>query len=221
MSGVIADRDMCLGWVHGGSVRAEFMQSVLVLRDDPQAGALTGRYHTVNAATAVGFARSALCSDFLAMPEQWLLMVDTDIVFTPGTVARLAAAADPDRYPVLSPLIWHLPDVTQGRPAPMIYTRAQAADGTEGFTLRRTWPADEILRVDAAGAGMLLMHRAALEAISAAEGGGPCWFRTIAAGKYDLGDDMSFCRRAHLAGVPLHVDTGARAGHAKTVILGG
>jgi len=85
--GRVTDRDVCLGWIHGGSIRAEFMESVLTLLDTTD---LVGRYVTFSAGTHLAAARNAIAGMFLdGGPETWLWMVDTDIAFSPDVLIRL------------------------------------------------------------------------------------------------------------------------------------
>lgn len=212
--GRVTDRDVCLGWIHGGSIRAEFMESVLTLLDTTD---LVGRYVTFSAGTHLAAARNAIAGMFLdGGPETWLWMVDTDIAFSPDVLIRLLASADEIR-PVMSGLYW---TTTQGGLplVPMLYDRAPDAD--REFTPCSGWHPGDVIRIGGCGAGCLLAHRGVLAAIRRDAGGAPCWFDEIRNGRCLYGEDLSFCLRAAAAGFPLHADTGAQAGHVKPVILG-
>ena len=63
------DRDVCMGWIHNGTVRAEFMESVLALLDTTT---LIGRYVTFSAGAHLAAARNAVAAFFLdGGPETW------------------------------------------------------------------------------------------------------------------------------------------------------
>ena len=209
------DRDVCMGWIHNGTVRAEFMESVLALLDTTT---LIGRYVTFSAGAHLAAARNAVAAFFLdGGPETWLWMTDTDITFSPEVLKQLLDTADEAR-PVVSGLYW---TTTQGGLplVPMLYDRTPGAD--REFTPCSGWHPGDVIRIGGCGAGCLLIHRGVLAAIQRDENDRPSWFSEIRGDDGRLyGEDLSFCLRAAAAGFPLHADTGAQAGHVKPVILG-
>lgn len=212
-----ADGTVMLGYVHGGTVRAEFMGSVLNVVAGAAASPLIGGVCDATAGPLVAMARNMLCEQFLAGTLEWLLTVDTDIVFTPAALTRLAAAADPQACPVVSGLYYV---AGQGDQVPAMYRAGQDAAGDLSFANCMEWAGDDLLRVDGCGAGFLLIHRAVLERIAAEHDGAPCWFREATVGHRQIGEDLSFCIRVAGAGYPLHVHTGVQAGHIKAGMLG-
>jgi len=78
------------------------------------------------------------------------------------------------------------------------------------------------VKVSATGAACLLMHRDALELVrkTSNDPAAP-WFRETSVGAplALMGEDMTFCLRCQAAGIPVHVHTGVRAGHMKTVMI--
>lgn len=209
---------VCLGWIHGGQVHAGFMDSVLgACWADPATSRLIGRYETFSAGAHLAAARNQVAAQFLARGrETWLWMLDTDIVFSPELLTRLAATADAKTRPLVSGL--YLTTTAGGLPlVPMLYDRTPG--GQPEFSPCRGWRPGAVIRVGGCGAGCLLVHRRVLEAVSRDEGG-PAWFTEITADGRRFGEDLSFCLRAARAGFPVHADTGARAGHVKPVVLG-
>ena len=94
-------------------------------------------------------------------------------------------------------------------------------DGQPGFARYRAWPEGEIVPVAATGAACLLAHRDALDAIGQAGGDRAApWFRESVIGAALVGEDMTFCLRAAVAGVPVHLHTGVGVGHVKPAMLG-
>lgn len=210
----MTERDVCLGWVHAGTVRAEFADSVLnLILSCPR----VGRYETFNAGPHLAIARNAVCDQFLGKGgEPWLWMIDTDLAFEPALLEALLAAADPGERPVMSGLYWTT--TGGGFPlTPLIYDRHRGQ--VPEFVPCRDWPPGAVIRVDGCGGGCLLIHRRALEAIREAEDGRPAWFVSVRDGGREYGEDLSFCLRLAAARIPLHADTGAIAGHVKPVML--
>ena len=183
--------------------RAKLASALEVARDNP-----------VNEAVGVA-------SQFLTKgDEPWLFMVDTDMVFEPGLLGRLAATCDEVERPIVSGVYWTT--TAGGWPlVPVIYDREER-DGQQTFTHCREWKAGSVITVDGCGAGCLLIHRSVFETIRKDEGGAPCWWAEITDGKGSgFGEDLSFCLRAAHAGYRITADTVAVPGHVKPVTLTG
>ena len=206
-----------LGYIHGGTVRAEFMASVLNALSGPDRSEAIGGIADASAGPLIAMARNMLITRFLESTLEWLWCVDSDIQFGPATIDRLLEAADPDKRPVVSGLYWVLEG---GQQTPAAYIAAPREDGELHFTHLASWEPGEVVEVDGAGAGCLLIHRRVLDMIQEGEGGRAWWFREMSAGLRELGEDFSFCVRLARHEIPLHLHTGAEVGHLKTVMLG-
>jgi GT2 family glycosyltransferase len=206
--------EVLLGYVTGGMNRDEFMDSVIVsiLSDDA-----VGGYIKVNPGPLVALGRNLLTGQFLGRDQEWLMMVDTDIVFAKDAVSRLLASADPVERPIMSGL-YHI--FEKGRKVPAVY--ANVADDPGGIDLVPYDAPDEdiVAQAFSVGAGFLLVHRSVFEKIRDMSEGQASWFREIVVDGRDFGEDISFCLRANVAGFPIHVNTGVRVGHIKSAMLG-
>jgi GT2 family glycosyltransferase len=206
--------DVLLGYITNGNNRDEFMDSFItsILSDDA-----VGGYIKVNPGPLVALGRNLLTSQFLAREQEWLMMVDTDIVFSKNAVSRLLASADPVERPIMSGLYYIF---EKGHKVPAAY--ANVADDPGDINLVPYDPPDEdiVAQAFAVGAGFLLVHRSVFEKIKDMSEGQPSWFREIVVDGRDFGEDMSFCLRANVAGSPIHVNTGVRVGHIKSAMLG-
>lgn len=207
-----------IAYVHGGTVRAEFMASVLAEVLSP--GSPVTAVDETGSGPNISRARNTLCQRFLddEAGAEWLWMTDTDMVFAPGALSRLIAAADPAERPVVGALCYSQhPDTRE--PVPVMYELADR-DGPV-FVPYRTWPEDACVPVAATGAACLLVHRRALERIREVTGEPAApWFREAVAGGQLIGEDLTFCLRAAAAGIPVHVHTGVQCGHMKPSMLG-
>jgi GT2 family glycosyltransferase len=209
-----------IGYCHPGTVRAEFCASLL-------ATALEGATPldsvlTYQSGPNISTARNKIVDEVLRNQRApWLLMVDTDMVWAPGAMDRLIAAADPGERPLVGALCYSQ-DIG-GDSHPTMYELVEDGDGLPGFIRYHPGPQDDVVRISATGAAFLLMHRSALVKIGAA-GNDPAapWFRESAIGAplSLMGEDMTFCLRAGAAGIPVHVHTGVSVGHMKPVMLG-
>jgi len=214
----VADR-VVIGYVHPGTVRAEFCASLLAI-------AMEGKTPldavlTLESGPNISTARNKLCADFLAgQSAPWLFMADTDMVLEHDAVDRLIAAADPVDVPVLGGLCWSL---EAGARVPTMYELVQREPEGLAFTRHTRWPDDAVVRVSATGAACLLVHRSALERVRlhSRDRAAP-WFRETALPGVPLalmGEDLTFCLRLGAAGIPVHVCTGIKVGHMKTTML--
>ena len=97
------------------------------------------------------------------------------------------------------------------RPYPLAFT---FSPGTGLFDSLPEIPAGEVIRVDGAGAGMMLIAPRRPRAGASEKDG--VWFeRTRLAGGPLMSEDLSFCCRLAALDVPVHVHTGVRGSHHK------
>jgi len=211
---------LVIGYVRGVLVHGEFMESLLALSRKTGGAKVDGFLRHVSGPN-ISEGRNLVVRRFLEeCRAPWLLMCDTDMVFTPGDVDRLVSAADPVTRPLLGALCFSQ-DGETGEKQPTMYELVQEPGGGQvGFCRYKIWPEDACMPVGATGAAFLLMHRDALEQVGKASGDRAApWFRESVIGAALVGEDMTFCLRAAAAGIPVHVHTGVRVGHVKTVIL--
>ena len=211
---------LVIGYVHGGHVRAEFLASVLAVARK-NGGARVDVFLDAPSGPNISEARNLVVRRFLdECRAPWLLMVDTDMVFTPADVDRLVQAADPGVRPVLGALCYSR-DGTTGEKQPMVYELVQEPGGGQvGFARYKIWPQDACMPVSATATAFLLMHRDALDQVEKTSGDRAApWFRESVIGSALVGEDMTFCLRAGAAGIPVHVCTGVTVGHMKTTML--
>ena len=212
--------DAVIGYVHPGTVRAEFCASLIgtVMEGKTPLDAVLTYHSGPNISTA----RNKIVDDFLARQRApWLLMCDTDMVWAPDALDRLIGAADALERPLVGALCYSQDDGADA--FPVMYELVCDDGKAPAFTRYQRWPEDACVQVSATGAAFLLMHRDALEAIRGHVGDVAApWFREMAVGAplTLMGEDMTFCLRAAAADIPVHVHTGVQVGHVKPVMLG-
>ena len=204
-----------IGWCDPGVVEGEFAVrlSMLAMARADRLGPML----RVEGSALVSRQRNELVRAFLDDTDSdWLLMVDADEVLHTATFDKLVAAAHHTDRPVVAGL--YFAALERGglipMPQPTIY---YAYD--EGYAAVVDYPADELIEVDAAGTGCLLIHRSVFEALraKASEHEGPnwCWFNDGPIRGHWVGEDMIFCRRVKDAGFPIFCHTGATLPHRK------
>ena len=208
------------GYVHPGTVRAEFCASLLdLVTKGPEPVETVLAYQS---GPNISTGRNQLVNTFLTeYAAPWLLMLDTDMVFGEDTAARLIGAAHPDDRPVVGALCFSANHEGASKYSTM-YDLTEPEPGRLAFARRSSWPEDETVPVSATGAACLLMHRDALGKVAASSGDVAApWFREMPIGAplALMGEDLTFCLRCAAAGIPVHVATGVRVGHMKTTML--
>jgi hypothetical protein len=207
--------DVAVGYLYGDSVAAGFANSLAAMLWAQRPGVVKNIFPEASGVN-VSHGRNEVVRRFLASDCDWLLMLDTDMVFTPDIPQRLLAAADPESAPIVGALCFGVDD---GVPFPTLYDFTQDEDGLAVVRYMR-FPEDELFRVGATGAACLLIHRAALEAIAAQEFDAVWpWFQETAIDGQRFGEDMTFCVRAAACGIPVHVHTGISIGHQKPHVV--
>lgn len=201
---------VALAYLHPGHVRHAFMASVI----------RTMRRHDgleiwpfLTGPGSIPASRNAAVRMLLGSEHEWLWFADTDVGFEPTMLDRLLAAAEPVARPVVTAPVMAVltgPDDGMGGNWPEIHPAVYHWTGDEEVTsLAYPLPENQTIRIGACGAAMLLIHREALEK------SGPDPFTPIGV----MGEDISFCRRLLNADIPIHVHTGLRTTHWKTIPL--
>jgi GT2 family glycosyltransferase len=209
-------KNVLLAYIHPGVVRAEFMQSVMTEITKPEPD-VSGVFNA-RSGPVLTIARNIVADAFLDNTDvAWLLMVDTDMMWSLDALPTLLASADPDERPLVGGLCYAESDGTM---APTIY---QFSYDEEGALLVRNGEVepDTMIRVNATGCGFLLAHRSVFEKITAKM---PeiehHWFAEMMIDDAQLGEDISFCVRAADAGVPIYVNTTVKVGHMRSIRIG-
>lgn len=168
-------------------------------------------------------ARNDAAAAFLESDGDWLWWVDTDMGFAPDALDRLLEHADPDTRPILGGLCFAQMERGidgmggfQTEIVPALYQWHQTTDGPAGFVAWRNYPRDTLAEVAATGSAFVLIHRTVFERVAEKFGHGHWYDRMInpLTGQL-LGEDLSFCARARMVDIPIHVHTGIRTTHRK------
>lgn len=209
--------------IHPGQVSSYFHHSMLglVLSDKVGPQRIVGLLQEWSSAN-VSMPRNTLTAKFLdEYDADWLLWIDSDMSFDANALEQLLSLADPTRAPIVGGLCF---GSENGNLFPTLWQWAEYADGPHAgkiVTQRATdYPENAMLQVGATGAAFLLIHRTALEAIRARAFNAvfPFFQETELAGN-PCGEDITFCLRAGICGIPIHVNTAVKVGHHKSQVL--
>lgn len=156
--------------------------------------------------------RNKLVRIFLSSTAEWLLFVDTDMVWTPEDWERLRDSTDDDHL-----FISGLYFVANDPPNP----NAMIFKDDAFYAVMYDEDSPEMSQVHAVGAGFSLIHRSVYEK-TADIGNDHEWYEhgRRAPNGATLPEDYAFCSRVGEAGIPIFVNTKVRVGHVKEKVIG-
>ena len=149
--------------------------------------------------------RNRLAGMAVEMDADYILWLDSDMVFPPDTLERMMKVLDEHpEIDVLTGLYFR-----RGAPfTPVLFSKLEVNDeGVLEFDDVPELP-NELFEVAGCGFGIVLMRTEMLLDIAAKEGGG-MWFSPIA----NAGEDCAFCMRARENGYKIYCDPTIEAGH--------
>lgn len=187
-----------------------------------QGGYIAYRYGTDGLVDA----RNKAVQQFLAERDaDWLFWIDTDMGFAADTVDRLLEVAHPTERPIVGGLCFTQRETAadglggwRTSAAPTIFDWTRIAD-QQGFAIRWDYPPDTVTPCSGTGSACVVVHRSVYERVF--EKYGASWYDRAynPSLQQETSEDLSFCMRALAVGVPVHVHTGVKTSHQKTVWL--
>jgi hypothetical protein len=97
---------------------------------------------------------------------------------------------------------------------PTLFNFATQKDGSFGLTRVHPMPENQLIKVDAAGMGFILMHRSVIEKVRNVTEDGQV-FMEMGRGTKFIGEDIFFFAICDKAEIPLYCHTGATSPHMK------
>lgn len=214
-----------IGYLHPGLVHGAFMESVLDLLVYDVA------YHkrvvngggrlAIQAGSNLAAPRNSLVRRFLEYGKaDWMWMVDSDMTFAPDTLERLLEHADPEKAPIVGGLCFGFDDKGDIQPTLFGLIGDEAAPKVIRY---HEWPPESMFQVAATGAACLLIHKSVFERLAEVEvrpgqrgfNAAFPWFQEVEHDGTPVSEDITFCWRAGLAGIPVYVNTAVQLGHMK------
>lgn len=207
---------VAIGWLDPGQVDGMFALSVMNVYGERR-NRIEGLLR-VRAGGLLSRGRNELVAQFLEHTDSdWLLMLDSDEQLGLDTFDKLLGAVHDKERPIVAGLYFGAwPGDPYPTACPLIFRRVP--DSTR-FTPITDYPADQVIEVDSAGTGCLMVHRSVFEAFQEQatphEGKTWCWFRDMPVNGDWFSEDHYFCARAQELGYRLHAHTGAVLPHHK------
>ena len=205
-----------IGWCDGGSVEGRFMSGVVnTVIEAPK--------HKLNIVNTIRVQGNQIARqrqslwDFWSnlSDSEWLLWIDSDIVITPQIIKMIWDVADKKDKPVVTGTYFVSSQNEQSlmQPVPALYLETGDQYRTQ---LIHPLPENQVIPVDVAGFGLMLMHRSIIEPVKKAAGDVSVFGENQQAADKFVSEDVSFCRNLKKAGIQLYAHTGATVQHMKT-----
>ncbi len=212
-----------LGTICGGSLRVEYVNSMIQTAISPDTGVRATIIEPYGPYLDDG--RNVVIERALAKGEfDYLLFVDSDIAWTPEHVRKIVAAAEAH---VDEPAIYTgaYSSANNGVPFVVVGNFIPGTHNVKCFTLEEFYEihaevGDGIVRVDGCGAGFLLIPRVVIDTLLAIHGAPVPWFHEPIIDEVHQGEDYGFCIRAADAGFPTYLVPSITLLHNKVVALG-
>ena len=208
------ERNVLVAFLDNGQTRGEFTYSLanMVAWDANYDHRIMG-VHRVQSSANISNARNMIMQEFLDSPADKLMMLDSDMVFNPDLVSKLAETCGSE-VPIVGALTWRLSK--KGN----VLSTMMLMDEDNTLIHPETWPDDALVQVWSTGAACLMIYRAIVEKVKAAEFSKSFpWFQESTWKDEPVGEDVTFCIRAQMCMAPIYVDTGVEVGHVKDRVL--
>lgn len=205
---------LTIGWCDNGVTDGKFTQGLLYTTlEAPKMGINITNAVRVHG-NQIGRQRQVLIDGWYdQLKTDWILWVDSDIVLTADVLKILWEVANPVIRPIVSGIYFvsKQDEGTLKNPLPVIF------NDIDEFTIQHIHPLPEnqLIQVDCAGFGLVLMHRSVVEKMREKFPNQSLFAEQEGIGKEYVSEDIVFFRKAKAAGIPVHAHTGALVKHMK------
>lgn len=147
---------------------------------------------------------------------EWLLWVDSDVVISPEKFRLLWDNKDAEKRPLITGVYFTTdnPEEPLMIPMPTIYSFVNDGEGGIAISRVHPLPKNQLIKVEAAGMGFILMNRNIVPKVREVAPDGQI-FMEMGKGAKFIGEDIFFFALCDKAEVPLYCHTGATAPHMK------
>lgn len=210
------DGKIMLGWCDNGNTDGKFTEGIvysILTSGIPIAGASRVQGNQIGRQRQTLFDLWHRDTDF-----DWLLWVDSDIVLTNESLQKVWDSVHVKDRPIVSGTYFISKEMEGSimRPYPCLFMVDDEGNDKHLMKWVHPLPNDQLLKVDYAGFGFLLMHRSVADKMREFHGDKPLFMET-SEGIDDkfIGEDIQFFMKMREAGIPLHAHTGATVKHMK------
>jgi hypothetical protein len=210
-----AKETVALAWCDSGMVDGRFMDGVLLATmNAPKLGMNIVNKIRVNG-NQIGRQRQVLFDNWADVTKtDWLLWIDSDIVLTPEALKLVWDSANKVSKPVVSGTYFVSKENEKSlmQPFPALFM-----EGSNKHELQivHPLPPGQIVKVDSAGFGFLLMHKSIIPKMRKVSPDYSLFAEEEGIGNKYISEDIVFFKKLKEAGVDLYAHTGAVVQHMK------
>ena len=206
---------VALAWCDGGLVDGRFMDSMLLtMMNAPKIGINIVNKIRVNG-NQIGRQRQVLFDNWADVTKtDWLLWVDSDIVLTPDSLKLVWGAADKISKPVVSGTYFVSKENERSLMQPFPALFKEGSNKNE-LQIIHPLPQNELIKVDSAGFGFLLMHKSIIPKMREVSPDYSLFAEEEGLADKYISEDIVFFRKLKAAGIDLYAHTGALVQHMK------
>lgn len=206
---------VALAWCDGGLVDGRFMDGLLLaIMNAPKIGMRIVNKIRVNG-NQIGRQRQVLFDNWADVTKtDWLLWVDSDIVITPDSLKLVWDSADKVSRPVVSGTYFVSKENERSlmQPFPALF---KEGSNKHELQIIHPLPQNELIKVDSAGFGFLLMHKSIVLKLREVSPNYSLFAEEEGIGDKYISEDIVFFRKLKSAGIDLYAHTGAVVQHMK------
>ena len=209
---------LAIGWCDNGNTDGKFTEGVVSVALQCSNNGINLTHSMRVQGNQIGRQRQVLF-DYWAdqIKTDWLLWVDSDIVMDIHVLTKVWDAADKIGKPVVTGtyFISKSDEGSLAKPFPALFFDM----GEHIIQHVHPLPPDEIIKVDSAGFGFVLMHKSIVPIMRAKFPDQSMFAEQENIGDKYVGEDIVFFRKLKETGIPLYAHTGALVRHIKRFSL--
>jgi hypothetical protein len=210
----MAKGNLTIGWCDPGNVDSLFMSGLMGTTMSLKSIGIELYGITNLIGNRIDKQRQDLFDGWVESGSDWLLWVDSDIVLTTDIVQKLWDTAHTKDKPVVCGVyfVTNNPNEPLMMPVPCIFK--DFGDHNEPI---HPLPVDQVIPIDVAGFGLVLMHKSIVPKLQEAYPDGV--YFEMGLKDQNKSEDVSFFRKLKEIGVPVYAHTGAIAAHIKRFVF--
>jgi hypothetical protein len=206
-------------WCDGGTVEGRFASGLLNTMIEAQRRGINVSSSIRVQGNQIARQRQSLIDYWYdSMNTDWLMWVDSDIVMTMSSFQLLWDSAEKVSKPLVTGVYFVSQENEQSlmEPTPALYMNTDSPYVTRAI---HPLPPNQLIEVDVAGFGFVLMHRSVVPKVREVAGEFSVFGENQQPANKFISEDVSFFRKAKQAGIKIYAHTGAHLQHLKTFSL--
>lgn len=210
---------LAIGWCDPGNVDSFFMSSIVsAISNINKIEGIEGLGFVQIVGNQIAKQRSDLLAQFEESGLEWLLWIDSDIMFDVNHIKMLWEAKDAVKRPVVSGIyfITFEPFMSLYRPMPCIFKFKNNEIGNQPVHPLPDPSEDTLIPIDAAGMGFTLMHKSVAKKLREVYGNTTF---AIEIGDKHISEDVSFFWKLKELNIPVYAHNLCRLTHIKRFML--